>query len=98
MSGPNAINEIENVAVLSQNAPNPANDYTTVGFELLSAQKVTIRVTDMLGKVVIEEKLGNLNPGNHSYTLDLNGLKAGTYHYSIVTENGSLSKAMQIIK
>jgi hypothetical protein len=98
MSGPNSINEIEKDAILSQNAPNPAYDYTTVGFELLSNQNVTIRVTDILGKIVLEEKLGNLSPGNHSYTLDLNGLNAGTYHYSIVTNNGSLSKAMQIIK
>lgn len=95
---PSAINEIEKVAVLSQNVPNPANEFTTVSFELLSNQDVTIRLTDMLGKVVAEEKLGNLMPGAHQYTFELSGLNAGTYHYSIVTENGSLSKSMQIIK
>ena len=97
-AAPNAVNEIEKVAVLSQNVPNPANERTTVSFDLLSNQDVTIRLTDMLGKVVIEEKMGNLMPGAHNYTFELNGLKAGTYHYSIVTDNGSLSKSMQIIK
>lgn len=95
---PNSVNEIEKIAVLSQNHPNPANEYTTISFELLDNQEVTVRLTDMLGKVVAEKDLGNLNPGVHNHTFDLNGLKAGTYHYSIVTENGSLSKSMQVIK
>lgn len=94
----NSVVEIEDVAVLSQNHPNPAKDFTTISFELLDNQEVTVRLTDMLGKVVAEKNLGNLNPGAHNHTFDLNGLKAGTYHYSIVTENGSLSKSMQIIK
>jgi hypothetical protein len=97
-AGPNAVNEIEKVAVLSQNVPNPASDRTTVSFELLSNQEVTIRLTDVLGKVVLEDKLGNLMPGAHNYTFELGGLQAGTYHYSIVTDNGSLSRSMQIIK
>lgn len=94
----NSVNEIEKVAVLAQNAPNPAKEFTTISFELLDNQEVTVRLTDMLGKVVAEQNLGNLNPGTHKHTFDLNGLKAGTYHYSIVTDNGSLSKSMQVIK
>lgn len=97
-SGPNAIDEIEKIAVLAQNVPNPAVDYTTITFELLNSQNVTVRLTDMIGKVVIEDNLGNLSPGNHNHTLELSGLKAGTYHYSIVTDSGVLSKSMQIIK
>jgi hypothetical protein len=95
---PNAINEIEKIGALGQNVPNPANERTSISFELRDNQDVTVRLTDMLGKVIIEEKLGNLTPGTHNYTFELNGLQAGTYHYSIVTDNGSLSKSMQIIK
>ena len=95
---PNAINEIEKIGALGQNVPNPANERTSISFELTDNQNVTVRLTDMLGKVIIEEKLGNLTPGTHNYTFELNGLQAGTYHYSIVTDNGSLSKSMQIIK
>jgi hypothetical protein len=94
----NSVEEIENVAVLSQNVPNPAKDFTTVSFDLLSNQDVTVRLTDMLGKVVVEEKLGNLMPGAHQYTFELSGLQAGTYHYSVVTDNGSLTKSMSVIK
>jgi len=97
-AGPNSVEEIENQAVLSQNVPNPAKDLTTVSFELLTKQNVTVRLTDILGKVVLEEKLGNLVPGAHQYTFELSGLQAGTYHYSIVTDNGSLTKSMQVIK
>lgn len=94
----NSVEEIENVAVLSQNVPNPAKEFTTVSFDLLSNQDVTVRLTDMLGKVVVEEKLGNLMPGAHQYTFELSGLQAGTYHYSVITDNGSLTKSMSVIK
>jgi len=96
--GPNSVNEIEKVGVLSQNVPNPAREFTTVSFDLVSNQDVTVRLTDILGKVVVEEKLGNLMPGTHQYTFELGGLQAGTYHYSIVTDGGSLTKSMQVIK
>jgi hypothetical protein len=95
---PNSIQEIEKVAVLGQNVPNPASDRTTISFELLDNQEVSVRLTDMLGKVIIEENLGNLTPGTHQYTFELAGLQAGSYHYSIVSDKGSISKAMQIIK
>jgi hypothetical protein len=97
-TGPNAINEIEKTAVLAQNVPNPASDYTTISFELLDNQKVTVRLTDITGKVVMEENLGNLTPGNYKHTFELSGLNAGTYHYSIITNNGILSKSMQVIR
>lgn len=98
MSGVDAISELKDEATLTQNAPNPAVDHTTISFDLETAQKVTIRITDLLGKIVIQEELGNLAPGAHSRTINLQGLNAGTYHYSIVTDNGSLTKSMQIIK
>ena len=98
MSPASSVSEISNEAVLGNVAPNPAHDRTTVSFELLSSQNVSIVLTDMLGKVVLEEKLGNLAPGSYSRVIELSGLNAGSYHYSIVTDNGSLTKAMQIIK
>ncbi len=98
MSPASSVYEITKDASLGQNIPNPAVNRTTIGFELLSAQNVSIVITDILGKVVLEEKLGNLAPGTYSRVIELNGLNAGTYHYSIVTENGSLTKAMQVIR
>jgi hypothetical protein len=86
------------VAVLNQNVPNPANEITRIDFELLSPQKVTVIVTDMLGKVVSKENLGPLSQGTHQYTFDVSNLNAGIYHYTILTENGKLTKSMSVVK
>jgi hypothetical protein len=93
------IEELEvDVAVLHQNVPNPAIELTRIDFELLSPQKVTVMVTDLLGKVVSNENLGNLQQGTHQYILDVSNLNAGIYQYTILTENGKLTKSMSVIK
>jgi len=98
LSGIDAVSEIDIVTILGQNAPNPARDFTTFSFELLSSQNVTIRVTDNTGRAIYDNNLGNLNPGNHSYTIDLRGLQSGMYYYSIITDKSRISRAMQVIK
>ena len=88
----------EEVAVLGQNVPNPASKLTSIDFELLSNQNVSVIVTDILGKVVSNENLGELQQGTHQYTFDVSSLKAGVYQYTILTENGKLTKSMSVIK
>lgn len=99
LNGSVGIEEVqEDVAVLSQNVPNPASDLTRIDFELLSNQNVSVIITDNLGKVVSHENLGSLSQGAHQYTFDVSNLKAGVYQYTILTENGKLTKTMSVIK
>lgn len=98
MSGADAVDELVNDAILGSIAPNPARDQANVTFELVNATNVKIRVTDMLGKTVILDNVGALSTGSHSHMLNLSELEAGSYHYSIITDNTVQTKAFQIIK
>jgi len=49
-----------------QNYPNPVVDKTTISFYVPERDKVSLIVTDMLGRVVIKTER-TLNQGNHSY-------------------------------
>lgn len=99
LNGSVGIEEVkEEVAVLSQNVPNPASKLTRIDFELLSSQNVSVIITDIQGKLISNENLGTLPQGAHQYTFDVSSLKAGIYQYTILTENGKLTKTMSVIK
>ena len=99
LNGTVGIEEVKDeVAVLSQNVPNPASKLTRIDFELLSNQNVSVIITDIQGKLISNENLGSLPQGAHQYTFDVSSLKAGVYQYTILTENGKLTKTMSVIK
>ena len=99
LNGSVGIEEVkEEVAVLSQNVPNPASKLTRIDFELLSNQNVSVIITDIQGKLISNENLGSLPQGAHQYIFDVSNLKAGIYQYTILTENGKLTKTMSVIK
>jgi hypothetical protein len=66
-------------------APNPLTDETALAFNLPSATRVAVRVTDVLGRPVLTEASRTLAPGNHTIGLAdrLRGHAAGVYVVSI---------------
>lgn len=75
---------------LWQNIPNPAKESTVIGFSIPSAGKVYFRVTNVLGEVLYQESK-NYNQGFNKIEMDISGLAAGLYYYSIVFENETLT-------
>jgi hypothetical protein len=63
---------------------------------LRSNSSVTLTVTDILGNVVNQGNLGVMSAGNHTVTLDANGLTSGMYFYTLTTEDHSVTKKMQV--
>lgn len=59
--------------------PNPASEILNVEFNASRSQFAAISVIDLNGKVVISEKLGNINAGDHVISLPLNSIPSGTY-------------------
>lgn len=96
---PVGIEEVaENGITLGQNIPNPFEGTTTINYELTEAMNITLEVIDVTGKVVMEVNEGTVSAGAHNIVLDADGLDAGVYFYSIVSNNSRLTKQMVITK
>ena len=84
---------------LFQNYPNPFNPVTSIEFELQKTSNVQIIVRDVLGRLISDQKLGNLVSGRHNYQFDASNLSSGLYFYSL-SINGQLmdTKKMLLLK
>ena len=84
---------------LHQNYPNPFNPTTNISFELPDAQKVTIQVYDMLGRMVAT--LANqtrYSAGENTVSFDASNLSSGVYIYRLSTVNAVVTRKMTLIK
>jgi aminopeptidase YwaD len=81
------------------NYPNPVNNQTTIGFQLNSNAVVSLKITDITGKVITtlidnEQKYSGL----YEVPFDASMLESGMYLYVLITDNGNLTKKMMVIK
>jgi trimeric autotransporter adhesin len=82
---------------LSQNAPNPYDQQTTIQYAIPgSFNEASIRVYDMNGNAVMTKNLGNSNRG--SVTLGREDLRAGTYIYTLVVDGKEQVKKKMMAK
>lgn len=86
--GPVTVEETNTVNIASA-YPSPANTNTTIAYSLPENTDVTITVTDVTGKVVYTENLGNQAAGLNRTTLNTENWSSGMYFYTISTANGS---------
>ncbi len=72
--------------------PNPFNASTEVAFELKNEAAVSIVVTDIAGRKVLD--LGSNNYAAGTHTVEINGadLNAGVYNYTITIGNQVITK------
>lgn len=93
------INEVANSNVnLFSCMPNPANNVTTISYELKNTNNVAILVTDITGRTVKTINQGTQTAGNYAFDLDLSDLTSGTYFYTLKTENSQATKKLIIVK
>ncbi len=88
---------------LSQNFPNPFNPTTTIQFQVPEASDVTIVIYDMLGQIVKELFVENVQAGNYSVEwngVNNSGLKmsSGSYIYRMTAGNFVETKEMILLK
>lgn len=75
--------------------PNPASDYSTIDMAIADGGNAIIRVYDLSGKLVVNQRLGRLEEGAHTYRLDCTSLRHGMY---LVNVNiGSKSATSKLI-
>jgi hypothetical protein len=93
---PVGIESIENNGyALEQNIPNPAMEYTTIGYTVPKAGKMVFKLTDVLGKTIYTEEYNN-TAGKHNIKLDVSNYAPGVYYYTLEFEETRLTKKMTI--
>lgn len=70
--------------------PNPANDRVTIESETTIT---SIMVIDMLGKIIIEEEVGELR-----HSINTSNLPQGTYVLRTITQGGTFTDRLQVVK
>ncbi len=83
---------------LSQNFPNPFNPSTTIQYSIPHASKVTLKVYDILGRVVATLVNEQKNAGTYSAEFDGKSLSSGVYYYRLTANNNTDVKRMLLLK
>jgi PKD repeat protein len=93
LSGTVGINELE-IAIGLNLYPNPTNGSSQLEFNLQPNQKASIRVFDMIGRVI---ETASVEGNNVIYTINKNGqLSSGVYMVSLEVNNQSITKKLII--
>lgn len=89
----------ENTADFSVNVfPNPAVNEATVSFELTNTSDVTVTVTDLAGKTVYTNNLGNTIAGKHNVEINTAALAGGIYTVNFSANNSVVTKKLVVKK
>jgi uncharacterized delta-60 repeat protein len=83
---------------LSQNFPNPFNPATNIRFDIQKNGLVSLKVYDILGRVVSTLINGSLQPGTYEANFDASGITSGVYFYKLEANGFSDVKRMVLIK
>ncbi|CAN5393298.1 hypothetical protein BH23BAC3_BH23BAC3_27150 [soil metagenome] len=90
--------EIPAQFVLSQNYPNPFNPQTKIRFGLPAASGVSLKVYDLLGRVVAVLVNDKLPAGYHTIDFDGSQYATGIYFYRIDAGQNQQVRKMLLIK
>ena len=78
--------------------PNPANDQAFLSFSLENNSKVSVEVIDMVGHVVNTIAAGELTTGTQHVAVGTENLAPGLYNVKVITETGSATQRLTVIK
>ncbi|HVK37652.1 MAG TPA: choice-of-anchor D domain-containing protein, partial [Candidatus Kapabacteria bacterium] len=83
---------------LRQNAPNPFNPTTEIGFALGLDAQTTLKVYDSKGSVVATLVDSYLKPGEYTVTWDASSMPSGLYYYRLESGHWSRTETMVLQK
>lgn len=78
--------------------PNPAKDYLNISFTLTNTSDVSVKISDLSGKVISQTISDSFNSGEHKIALPLHDIPNGIYRVSIVSQQGTYNIPLSIIK
>ena len=71
--------------------PNPTNDIINIVSKNFKNQKLSLKISNLLGEIVYYKNLGEIN-GEFKYSLDISSLFDGVYIVELESNNGILSR------
>ena len=85
------------------NYPNPVSDLTKIVFDLPEPAQISVRVTDLLGRIVQTNPYGWYEAGrDHTVEIGTDNLTSGVYYYTLRVDMGDQviqrSKAMSVVR
>ena len=83
---------------LFQNYPNPFNPATTISFNLLKNEHVSLRVYNLLGEEVSTLVNTSLRAGSHNVVWNAGNLPSGVYFYKLTTTTFTAIKKMVLLR
>jgi hypothetical protein len=84
--------------VLAQNYPNPFNPSTVISYSIPTASNVSLKVFDVLGKLIKTLVNQNQAAGNYKINFNAGELSNGVYFYRIESGSFIAVKKMLLIK
>ncbi len=88
---PNTV-PVNNNSGMLRISPNPVKDMVNITYNLDKAGWVDIHVTDIMGRNVLSQSLGDKSKGTNVSSLDMSSLPAGTYIVRIANSYGKIVK------
>jgi hypothetical protein len=89
---------LPNEFALSQNYPNPFNPSTTIDYQLPVKGYVTLRIYDVLGRLITTLVDKEQDPGFYDVTWNASKYASGIYIYSIQSGSFISTKKLMLIK
>jgi YVTN family beta-propeller protein len=83
---------------LSQNYPNPFNPSTAIQYSLATEGHVSLRLYDVLGRLMMVLKDGCEQAGKHTVTVDASRLSSGVYFYQLQAVDASAGSARSFVE
>lgn len=83
---------------MEEPAPNPARNTVLVAYELLHAGNVAVTLRDLRGAEVLRLDRGREAAGEHSVTLSLAGVPAGTYYCTVRVGEEFTSRKLVVVR
>jgi aminopeptidase N len=83
---------------LHQNFPNPFNPVTRIKFDIPKRSNVTLKIYDVLGRLIIEPVNELREAGRYNVEFDGTNLPSGVYYYKIEAGSFTDVKKMVLIK
>ncbi len=83
---------------LAQNYPNPFNPMTTIRYQIPTAETVSLKVYDVLGKEVATLVSGRQEAGSYVVPFNAAGLSSGMYFYRLQAGSFAETRKMMLVK
>lgn len=77
--------------------PNPTNSISNIKYGIESTQTVNVKVFDITGKTIFANA-STQTAGSHIIPVDFSSYPAGTYFYTVSTNNSKITSKISVIK